>query len=775
MEKSHLLQPSQPQRRLAGTPTSSFAPGSRPSGEPAFADVEQESTPAVVALLAQRIAPTSPVDADRSVHPAEPVPNPVAPTAGSIRPPVQRRARPAPQMLSHTDIRYLQRTVGNRALAPLLQTDAPGRLPSPQSRAQQVLQRKVHLISSPAQREDISIETMQRAAQTGIQTPSSELPYAGRIQQAFGRHDVRHIRAHLGQAAAESAQQMNADAYATGNHIVFADLPDLHTTAHEAAHAIQQRNGAYPSDGIGQVGDVYEQHADAVADRVVAGQSVEGLLNGIKGEQHSVSISRKVTLFNSRSSKTEIRTVEQLKRYLRGTGKETYLKRLEKAIAATHTTDQNEGPQLTLPQESLSYPSNIDSFLKLFLSRDISVEVEMPGADAIAKKLHEKILEFKKEISGTKEPLKKEPDLPREQVATGQVTLTDSGDRKKVIKTVDDLKKRLSTKDYIQQIENAIAETYKRYQEQSSISTTARENLYHFSNIASFLKLFLSMNANYDVFEFEPNKIAKVLCDGILGFNHSISESGNFIRIINAKREETREPWEEELHAFKEQFAAERGRHEYLSEEELAQQVDREFRARTLLIKSDIGSINHLLGIVGRAEKPYDPRLSKQLMPSASLLVPGVPMEPFASGTISVMYSGKKSSIHEAKSYDLASSSFSQKQWHSLIKDKGSESLVNLAGEIEAAYHEGKHKKDKHNEVLSDLRPRNVIGLYIDYEDGYKDAKKRLYLLDRWAKALKVKGVILPTFLYNPSKGSIQRVPKEGSKEGFIRRQNMRI
>jgi hypothetical protein len=71
---------------------------------------------------------------------------------------------------------------------------------------------------------------------------------------------------------------MGASAYATGNHVVFDRPPDLHTAAHEAAHVVQQAQGVNLYGGVGEVGDAYERHADAVADRVVAGQSAADLL-----------------------------------------------------------------------------------------------------------------------------------------------------------------------------------------------------------------------------------------------------------------------------------------------------------------------------------------------------------------------------------------------------------------------------------------------------------------------------------------------------------------
>lgn len=64
-----------------------------------------------------------------------------------------------------------------------------------------------------------------------------------------------------------------------GNAIAFRQAPDLHTAAHEAAHVLQQRAGVHLKGGVGEDGDDYEKHADAVADRVVAGRSAEDLLS----------------------------------------------------------------------------------------------------------------------------------------------------------------------------------------------------------------------------------------------------------------------------------------------------------------------------------------------------------------------------------------------------------------------------------------------------------------------------------------------------------------
>ncbi len=126
-------------------------------------------------------------------------------------------------------------------------------------------------------------ESVHQAAAHGIQGGGGAMPHLTAIQQSFGSHDVSSIQAHTDSAASQANEAMGAEAYATGNHVAFKGTPDLHTAAHEAAHVVQQRSGVSLSGGVGAVGDSYEQHADAVADAVVAGQSAEGLLNGMGG------------------------------------------------------------------------------------------------------------------------------------------------------------------------------------------------------------------------------------------------------------------------------------------------------------------------------------------------------------------------------------------------------------------------------------------------------------------------------------------------------------
>jgi hypothetical protein len=136
--------------------------------------------------------------------------------------------------------------------------------------------------------------SVHQIATGGVSGAGGALPHLNRIQFAFGEHDVTGVSAHVGGAAAEANAAMGSKAYATGNRVAFASSPDLHTAAHEAAHVVQQRAGVDLPGGVGQVGDRYEKHADAVADAVVAGRSAERLLrdyshsSGGDAVQHNV-------------------------------------------------------------------------------------------------------------------------------------------------------------------------------------------------------------------------------------------------------------------------------------------------------------------------------------------------------------------------------------------------------------------------------------------------------------------------------------------------------
>jgi len=126
-------------------------------------------------------------------------------------------------------------------------------------------------------------------ANEGVASASDRLPHHDQIQASFGKHDISHVRSKTGGDAAASSKALGASAYAVGDKVAFANSPDLHTAAHEAAHVVQQQAGVQLKGGIdGGKGDPYEQHADAVADKVVRGESAEALLAGTRGGSPAV-------------------------------------------------------------------------------------------------------------------------------------------------------------------------------------------------------------------------------------------------------------------------------------------------------------------------------------------------------------------------------------------------------------------------------------------------------------------------------------------------------
>jgi hypothetical protein len=138
----------------------------------------------------------------------------------------------------------------------------------------QPVQRKAAVPEAPSARAPAEV------AARGVGGSGQPLPYLDRIRSAFGNHDVTNVRTHVDGDAAAAARELGASAYTIGDRVAFAGgTPDLHTAAHEAAHVIQQRHGVQLDGGVdGGANDPHEQHADAVADKVVRGESAASLL-----------------------------------------------------------------------------------------------------------------------------------------------------------------------------------------------------------------------------------------------------------------------------------------------------------------------------------------------------------------------------------------------------------------------------------------------------------------------------------------------------------------
>lgn len=165
-----------------------------------------------------------------------------------------------------------------------------------------VAARYAHAVQQKGGGETPAAQTRALAAD-GVSGASGALPFLDQIQASFGTHDVGGVQAHTDDAAAEASEAMGARAFAVGNSVAFGGAPDLHTAAHEAAHVVQQRGGVQLKGGVGQQGDRYEQQADAVADRVVRGESAQDLLDeaaeSTQGAVGAASVQKKENEFAS--------------------------------------------------------------------------------------------------------------------------------------------------------------------------------------------------------------------------------------------------------------------------------------------------------------------------------------------------------------------------------------------------------------------------------------------------------------------------------------------
>lgn len=121
-----------------------------------------------------------------------------------------------------------------------------------------------------------SAEGAGTAAAAGTSGGGAALPHRQELEASFGV-DLGHVRAHTGGGASQACEALGAEAYATGNDVVFGSAnPSLFLVAHEVAHTFQQGGaGLRRYATVGTRGDSYEQQADQVASAVVSGHSVD--------------------------------------------------------------------------------------------------------------------------------------------------------------------------------------------------------------------------------------------------------------------------------------------------------------------------------------------------------------------------------------------------------------------------------------------------------------------------------------------------------------------
>ena len=105
--------------------------------------------------------------------------------------------------------------------------------------------------------------------------PAPTFPHRDAIEHSFGRS--LPATAYTDEAASRASAALDAPGFTLGTQVGFASpTPGLELAAHEAAHVMQGTSGVQLHGGDG----AYEDHADAVAARVLHGESAADLLVG---------------------------------------------------------------------------------------------------------------------------------------------------------------------------------------------------------------------------------------------------------------------------------------------------------------------------------------------------------------------------------------------------------------------------------------------------------------------------------------------------------------
>ena len=128
-----------------------------------------------------------------------------------------------------------------------------------------------------AQQQHQDVHTL---ALQGFQDTPRAFPFQAQIQRAFGpRHNIGGLTAYTGPAARTANAGLDSVAYHKGGQVAFGNTPTLESAAHEAAHYVQNLDASQLQGGVGESNDVYERHADRVAEAVVKGETAADLLD----------------------------------------------------------------------------------------------------------------------------------------------------------------------------------------------------------------------------------------------------------------------------------------------------------------------------------------------------------------------------------------------------------------------------------------------------------------------------------------------------------------
>ena len=176
----------------------------------------------------------------------------------------------------------LQRVLGNVGVEQLRQQLT--KLAEAEAEAQEVEAQRLEL-EADAVRQDVQMKRGEgarpsnaevlEAAAYGVSASGDAVPFAEEMGALLGV-DFAETRAHMGPEATAACEEMGAEAYTYGEHVVFRDAnPRKETVAHELTHVAQQRQGVQLTGGVGQEGDAYEQQAEQAERGVVASPRLE--------------------------------------------------------------------------------------------------------------------------------------------------------------------------------------------------------------------------------------------------------------------------------------------------------------------------------------------------------------------------------------------------------------------------------------------------------------------------------------------------------------------
>jgi len=191
---------------------------------------------------------------------------------------------------------HLGRTIGNQAVQRLLQDPAEestkGSVVTSSTPFLQPVQKSESLQTNGGGSNDSAPSVVPSIVNEVLSSAGQPLDTTTRafMERRFN-YDFRQVRVHTDSKAAESARDLNANAYTVGSNIVFGAGQFLPGTqmgqrllSHELTHVVQQqRSPVSVALSPGVAGDSHERQAGDVADGLMRGGDIAGLLDSVSG------------------------------------------------------------------------------------------------------------------------------------------------------------------------------------------------------------------------------------------------------------------------------------------------------------------------------------------------------------------------------------------------------------------------------------------------------------------------------------------------------------